>query len=874
MKGDKAPRFFRCSLPNDAASVAVLQHLQQQGFLCADHTLRKGHREIAVLAQSEITLLEQSGIDVENLGELASGVPSPVASAADAITTGFVSDYLDSPGIDAAYANLHASFPTLTTFTDLPELTTGYDGSIAGLIGPSPVKMLRITTTPAVFSKPGLMIVAGLHAREWAPPLAAIEFASQLLHNYDPASTDPDVIAINALVEGLDILIVGGGNPDGIDYSHHDDAMWRKNRRPNAGAPACPGVDNNRNFSIYWGQGGSSASPCDYQVYHGPSAFSEAENRNLRFVVEQFPNILAAIDCRSAGEKLFRPQPTGGTFIGAEPVPAADDTIYSSLETSMNAAISAISSGKTYLTGTTSNHAGTFDEYMYFGHRIFAFELEIGAEFQPPIADALVSVQEAAAAMRALAKEALNLSARFIIPAAIVQVLDKSGSMISSGYVDSTRSNAQRLIDLMSLNDSTAVVSFNGAASTDPALTPMLSAGDYATARAAVAAIMFGGTTSIGAGLQRGLSLLPPPGIPRSILLLSDGFENTPPMVTTVLPTVPAGVHVHTIALGLASDQVLLQNIASATGGSYFFSPDELDLFEIYNVTRGQMVDCDIVLDDTVFLPAGDSVYSVRQFTRSVVIDCDVDYADLSIAAHQGNVRLETGLRCLSVPSADLSRLERKTGPGYVVMRLKRPQPGIYELSVAASSTGPVTCSVAVFVKSPLRLKLSKVVEPVALGHPIDLHFSLVEHGRPVHALAVSAEAFRPAASVQLLAKQWNKEMRLPTSQTTDRLGEELARAQVVREHLRRMTGRDPFHYVREPIHLVHPKLAHAPSGSMVIRTPTSQTIEGTYNLRLSVQGRTPSGCTFMRVGFRSVRVGPSRSRRDHSTKKSKKGIG
>jgi hypothetical protein len=48
---------------------------------------------------------------------------------------------------------------------------------------------------------------------------------------------------------------------------------------------------------------------------------------------------------------------------------------------------------------------GHFDEYMYFGHRIFAFELEIGEDFQPAIADALVWVQESAAVMHALATE-------------------------------------------------------------------------------------------------------------------------------------------------------------------------------------------------------------------------------------------------------------------------------------------------------------------------------------------------------------------------------------------------------------------------------------------------------------------------------------
>src|SRR5262249_45578461 len=160
----------------------------------------------------------------------------------------------DGSQIASAIAALHTSFPALTQLIDLPELTSGYDGSVVGLAGPAAVKLLRITTTPAVYSKPGILIVAGLHAREWAPPLAAIEFAAPLLNNYAPGSLDPDVVAINSLVDNLDILVVAAGNPDGINYSHHDDGMWRKNRRVNAGFPACPGVDNNRNFSIYWGQ--------------------------------------------------------------------------------------------------------------------------------------------------------------------------------------------------------------------------------------------------------------------------------------------------------------------------------------------------------------------------------------------------------------------------------------------------------------------------------------------------------------------------------------------------------------------------------------------------------------------------------------------
>jgi Zinc carboxypeptidase len=332
------------------------------------------------------------------------------------------SGYLDAPSIDRAFAALSAAFPTLTELTDLPELTTGYDGTQPGLAGPATVKLFRITANPSICSRPALLIVAGLHAREWVPPLAAIEFASHVLNKYAPGSADPEIIAINRIVDGLDILFVGAANPDGINYSHHDACTWRKNRRPNAGLPSCPGADVNRNFSIYWGQGGSSGDPCS-DFYRGPSAFSEAEARNIRHILETFPNILSAIDCHSAGESIHRPQPTGGLFISREPVSPDDNAIFVALETAMNAAIRAITPGKTYSTGTTSHHSGTFDEYVFFGHRIFGFELEIGLHHQPPIADAFVSVQEAAGAMRALAHETLALAPRFISPAIGKRVL-------------------------------------------------------------------------------------------------------------------------------------------------------------------------------------------------------------------------------------------------------------------------------------------------------------------------------------------------------------------------------------------------------------------------------------------------------------------
>ena len=52
--------------------------------------------------------------------------------------------------------------------------------------------------------------------------------------------------------------------------------------------------------------------------------------------------------------------------------------------------------------------------------------------------------------MRALAHETLNLADRFVSPAIVVHIIDKSRSMMASGYVDAIRSNARRMVDLMS----------------------------------------------------------------------------------------------------------------------------------------------------------------------------------------------------------------------------------------------------------------------------------------------------------------------------------------------------------------------------------------------------------------------------------------
>lgn len=827
-------RWYRCLLPDDPETQIILRHMQDQGQICIDHAYRRGGRMATVLNTSDIAALEAAGIDVERT-ELPPQPPSPTPSGLD-IATGFTSSFLDVPNIHAAYTALQAAFPALTSFSDLPEPSSGYDGSVATLAGPSAVKLFRITTTPTITTKPAMLVVAGLHAREWAPPLAALEFAAQLLNNYSLGSPDPEIAAINAIVEQLDTLIVVAANPDGINYSHHDFAMWRKNRRPNAGAPACPGVDLNRNFSIYWGQTGSSPDPCS-DVHRGSARFSEVEARNIRFLTEQFPNLLTAIDCHSFGEDIFRPQITGGSFIGAEPVNAADNAIYVALEAAMNAGVASVTPGKVYSTGTTSNHSGTFDEYMFFAHRIFGMELEIGQDFQPPITDALLSAREGAAAMRNVATETLNLAARFITPVAIAQVIDRSGSMNSSGYVDATRANAKRLIDLMSLNDTIALASFAGTSSTDFPATAVATTATYAAARAAVDAISFGGSTSIGAGLQRGLTLLPPPGNPRAIILLSDGYENNAPMVNTILPTVPTDVDVHTIALGPASDQMLLQQIAADTGGTYHFAPDEMGLFEIYNAIHAASTGTDMAMSDMVDHGGGDSASAETK--RRFVIDCDADYAEISISGGQKD--FEHWLRCLSLADCDLSRVQTTKSGSHRVLRWRRPQPGVYELAIR----GAGRFALAVFVRSPVRARL---IPPRAqrLKSSMEWQVAVESAGKAIHDLSLKMQALAPQNLP--ITKLSTDRAQLPASFATDALPEGVARQILEAEAIRKRSGIDPLKPVPAIAQIVRAAAGAAKKASFGVRVPVPRSAAGSVNIRIEISGRTANGCAFTRT--------------------------
>lgn len=702
---------WQCNVQENAAAWTILQQLDAAGLVAADHRLAEGGRIQLTLGDEAIAVLEAHGLEVVRGARLKLRAErddaGPAAGAGVDLLSGFVTGYLDGVEIADSMAALAAAHPARCSLLTLPHATAGYDGVLAGAAGPATVRALRITATPALRSRPGMLVLCGTHAREWMNPLVALEFAGQLLANYDPASVDPQVVALTRIVDEGDLIIVPALNPDGLNFSVHDDPGWRKNRRPNAGAPTCPGVDDNRNFEVYFGGAGSSGSACS-DAYRGPHAFSEAETRNVRWLLEEFPNLLVGVDSHSYGRLILRPGPGGGSYIGSLPVSAADDAIYSSLENTLRSAIAAVN-GVSYALGSTSNHAGTSDEYLFFGHRVFGFNTECGTSFQPAWADALPVIHEMVAGLRALALATLDLTLTTPAPLQLAQCLDRTGSMVALGYEAAARANAKRFVDLMSLGDSTAIVSFADP-SPVPGATPLADLsriefpltllddpGDAGVARAAIDAIAFGGWTPIGAGLQRAADVLAGVASPRAILLVSDGYDNRAPSALSTLATWPADLRVFTVALGPSADIALLQQIATQTGGVFQASPTALDLQLVYNQMRADISDEGLLLNVANASGRQDGGY-----------DADVEPAADWLTITVSTLGRKAPAFSVHSPSgravrADDFAVHSSRGDGYAVVRIARPAPGRWKVRMGPRASAHV---VAAFVTSPLHLRI------------------------------------------------------------------------------------------------------------------------------------------------------------------------
>jgi murein tripeptide amidase MpaA len=223
--------------------------------------------------------------------------------------------------IDSALKALAKTHPDLCTLIALPQLT--WEGRT--------VNAARIARTYDT-SRAAMLVLCGVHAREWGGPDIGIAFVTDLLAAYSAKKGlqygDATFTAtqIATLIDSGTIYVVPCANPDGVNYSQTKEPGWRKNRSPKSYDGTnddTHGVDLNRNYDFLWDFKTSFTSNHDDQLasddpaseyFHGPAPFSEPETRNVKWLFDNFPAISIFVDVHSWGGNVIYPWGTANNY--------------------------------------------------------------------------------------------------------------------------------------------------------------------------------------------------------------------------------------------------------------------------------------------------------------------------------------------------------------------------------------------------------------------------------------------------------------------------------------------------------------------------------------------------------------------------------
>ncbi|KAK2842675.1 hypothetical protein Q5P01_012875 [Channa striata] len=160
-----------------------------------------------------------------------------------------------------------------------------------------PMYVLKFST--GGIGRPAIWIDTGIHSREWVSQATGVWTANKIATDYGNDAS------LTSLLNTMDIYMLILANPDGYAYTHTNDRMWRKTRSKISGS-VCRGVDPNRNWDAGFGGPGASSNPCS-DSYHGPSAHSEIEVKNVVDLIKKHGNFKSFISVHAYSQLLMYP---------------------------------------------------------------------------------------------------------------------------------------------------------------------------------------------------------------------------------------------------------------------------------------------------------------------------------------------------------------------------------------------------------------------------------------------------------------------------------------------------------------------------------------------------------------------------------------
>ncbi|MBD3228438.1 MAG: VWA domain-containing protein [Candidatus Lokiarchaeota archaeon] len=264
--------------------------------------------------------------------------------------------------------------------------------------------------------------------------------------------------------------------------------------------------------------------------------------------------------------------------------------------------------------------------------------------------------------------------------------IDRSGSMATANKILAAKSAAKLFVDSFLSDDLMGVVAFDTTASVIHQLMK-LTTSNRNNALTLIDGITTGAATSVGDGLLNSQNELYIRGIednPDHIILLTDGKENTAPMIADVLSNIVNNeTIVHVITIGADAAYEDMQELAADTGGMYYYCFDPSsgdvpnDLAEMYRGITDTIRHLERFYHDRGTITTG---MSSKTFNLDVTNDMDV----VNFVVHyNASAKPTVQLRDPSSSSISVNFTDDVSGMGHSVWTIENPDVGTWAITIS-----------------------------------------------------------------------------------------------------------------------------------------------------------------------------------------------
>lgn len=341
------------------------------------------YRINGVTTREQRTKIAQAGAAIDEVGPDYVVITATSVEARRIRAAGFAPEQivqaLDFPSADSAYHNYaEMSSAIQAVATAKPSIVSRF--SMGKSYQNRDLWAVKISDNVTIDeNEPEVLFIGLHHAREHLTVEMTLYILNLLANGYGTDST------ITNLVNTREIYILFNMNPDGGEYDIATGSYrsWRKNRQPNSGS-SYVGTDLNRNYGYKWGCCGGSSGSTSSDTYRGSAAFSGIETQRVRDfinsrVIGGKQQIRTSISFHTYSELVLWPY--GYTYTDVPSDMTRDD--YDTFA-AMGRYMASTNGYAAQQASDLYVADGTYDDWAYGAHKIFAFTFEMYPKTSSP----------------------------------------------------------------------------------------------------------------------------------------------------------------------------------------------------------------------------------------------------------------------------------------------------------------------------------------------------------------------------------------------------------------------------------------------------------------------------------------------------------